>query len=155
MEYWIIPWNPYGINPWNACWTVLSKHGFHHHSIWNPGWPWNQKIAGTSPRNHSIWIPWNGGVDSIWINLGSVKTSMVSMFCNPDRLGSGPVSVIFQLTNLTFKHYPDSPKQILAGVVRFQSLQLFQCWWFYLHSLFTCHLQSVPEAVNSIINMSQ
>ena len=33
VECWIIPWNPYGISPWNACWIVLNKHGIHHHSM--------------------------------------------------------------------------------------------------------------------------
>ena len=75
-------WNPYGISPWNACWTVLSKHGFHHHSMAIP-WPFHMESKVTMDpknswdltQNHSIWNPWNGGVESIWINPRSVKTS--------------------------------------------------------------------------------
>ena len=53
-------------------------------SPWNPQWVWNEKMAGSPAKKHSIWVPWNGvgihpfHMESIWNIWGSVKTSTAS-----------------------------------------------------------------------------
>ena len=75
----VVPWNPWWIclhsiwNPvksmWNPCGIhveLIIPQPFHPHSTWNPWCPWKKKLAGVSANIHSM--------DSIWNNLGKVKT---------------------------------------------------------------------------------
>jgi len=71
--YGIVPWNPPGIVPWNPSGLSMESKvdmpPFHDHSTWNPWCLWNKKLAGASANIHSM--------DSIWIILGKVKTSLL------------------------------------------------------------------------------
>ena len=83
-------WNPYG--PVHMEWTWNPYEPVHMESIWNGDGIHMEWVIPCPFHVHSIWIPcaygmrkWLGPqpksfhMDSIWINPGRVKTSMIHM----------------------------------------------------------------------------